>query len=269
MSVPRVKKGLRVANQPLDYLDRDGPLLTQPQDKHTRFLRGCRSNLLRVIVLFLGANWCLPIVSGTSMCMTASLASYISMGSNGCTADGVAEVKNVTYSTISSDGSPQPTADQLTVFPSAIFGPLNKIATSPVARWTVVAGQSLEIDLGFTLDGIIPDAVITLLDDVISGTMQFPTGVGVSVDTHYCLGTITGGACSGQSATVHWNDGGHPFGIPQPPLVTVQETFSLHPTSGELIASDIFPQSLDKTPEPNTFWLLALFIPILARKACS
>ena len=118
------------------------------------------------------------------------------MGSNGCTADGLSEVKNGTYSTISSYGSFQPTADQLTVIPlPAIFGPLSQIATSPAAQWTVAAGQSLEIDLGFTLDGIVPYADIYVLDDVVSGPTfaQFPIGAGVSVDTFYCLGTITGG----------------------------------------------------------------------------
>jgi hypothetical protein len=195
------------------------------------------------------------IVHGTPVCTTATLAIYISMGSEGCTTDGIAAVRDVTYSVLLVNGATGPTADQLTVHPD--FGPLAMIDG---ATWNAAAGQSLEIDLGFTFESLVPFGEIDRVGSFImsaSGGGVFDPNVGVTVDDYYCLGALSGTVCSGQSGNLHFDDGAPIWIFVFSPIITVREKFTLSPLTGTLIADGLLAPSHDElqTPEPATLWL--------------
>ncbi len=188
------------------------------------------------------------------------------MGSTGCTADGLIEVKDITYSVSNSGGGSEPAPGELEVFPSGIFGPLNVMSPNDGSLWQAAPGQDVEINLDFTYEAINPFALMTVLDTVIGLVPPYPPPPGVSVNTYYCLGTINAGNCSGQSGDVHFDDGGHPFDIPPSSLVTIEDTFSLRPTGGSTIyANYLDPEVIDAAPEPSTLWLGAPLLTILVR----
>jgi hypothetical protein len=229
-----------------------------------------RQRRLLRLVFCLATLMTLSGVFATPLCIESSLADYIALASNGCTTDGIVKVKDITYSVITTNGAIAPTAQELTVLPSTNFGPLSQITGS---EWVASLGQTLEIDLGFTFEAIIPQGTVIVLDSVISNELtQFPRGVGVTVDTYYCAGLLVGMSCNGISGTVHWDDGGHPFGVPRSPVLVVQQHYYLQPTSnpyppsclfpndprfcsGLLVAQSLFPQDLATTSEPGSLWM--------------
>ena len=149
----------------------------------------------------------------------------------------------------------RPTADQLTVHPD--FGPLAMIDG---ATWNAAAGQSLEIDLGFTFESLVPFGEIDRVGSFImsaSGGGVFDPNVGVTVDDYYCLGALSGTVCSGQSGNLHFDDDAPIWIFVFSPIITVREKFTLNPLTGTLIADGLLAPSHDElqTPEPATLWL--------------
>jgi hypothetical protein len=117
-------------------------------------------------------------------CVTGSLASYIRLGAEGCTVDGIT-FANFSYSVEASAGARTITAEEITVTPLPIIPGESKFGFS--ANWEVGKGQSLDSTIRYTA---VPPCGDTA-----------PARLEMALD-HSAIGGITGNVTVDESTNV-------------------------------------------------------------------
>ena len=100
-------------------------------------------------------------------CFTETLASYITLGAEGCTFDGNV-FANFTYSAKSTGGASIIRADQITVVPMFLAPETTRFIFS--AHWSVSSGQSQDSVIGYTVVLPCGDTRTAQLDVALGST---------------------------------------------------------------------------------------------------
>ena len=210
--------------------------------------------LLGAIVLCQGL---LAPMAEAGPCGIGTLASYIALGSAGCTVGSLA-FTDFAFSTVSSSGGAVAvTAAGITVTPVIVGAKAGLNYAS--AGFGVTAGQSIQYLLAYAIDD--PPIIHGFELEMFTDSPVFP-GI-AQIDSLQCVGAVfLGTSCPGTTVLNSVFDNGATvshldtefFG----PAITVgnRTTITLDATSGGSANFESF-NGLAIVPEPGSFWLIA------------
>ncbi len=141
------------------------------------------------LVLALGCVFaCSSAWAARPTCVTGTLASYIRLGAQGCTLDGIT-FANFSYSAEASAGARRITAEEITVAPQPVIPGETILGFS--ANWEVDKGQTLDSKIAYT--AVLPcgDANPAMLELALSHAIVEGITGAVTVDESTNVGKLS------------------------------------------------------------------------------
>lgn len=200
------------------------------------------------ILVLVAAAMFLPSLAHAAACSTGALSTYLTSGFS-CTIDGLT-FSNFTYSDSASGGAIALPASGVTVNPCPGGSFCSQMPSGEVGfefqgGWSVIAGETEDSAIGYTVSGNIVDAL-----NLFSGFGCTPTGGDVTVDETVSNGqTLNVGCTTGTSSVTKTFAAASTLSV-------VKDIALTGGTSGTAQVSVVANGWSTATPEPGTIALL-------------